>query len=73
MREVAGEGAILCEPDDHAAFGRAILEVARDARRREALVKAGFRNSLRFERAKMIDQFTSLYERVVGRSWAPQA
>ncbi len=35
LPEVAGAGAILCDPGDHAAFGRAILELARDAGRRD--------------------------------------
>jgi glycosyltransferase involved in cell wall biosynthesis len=64
LPEVAGDGAILCDPDDHAAFGRAILELARDSTRRDALIRAGFANAERYERPRLIDQFVSLYEQV---------
>jgi len=64
LPEVAGAGAILCDPGDHAAFGRAILELARDASRREALINAGFANAQSYDRPRLIGQFVSLYEHV---------
>jgi glycosyltransferase involved in cell wall biosynthesis len=68
MREVAGGSAILCEPDDHAAFGRSILELSRDPQRRESLARAGLGNALRYDRAVMIERFVSLYDRVAARA-----
>ena len=66
LPEVAGVGAILCDPADSAAFGTAILDLARDSTRREALILAGFANAKRYERPRLIDQFVSLYEQVRG-------
>ena len=64
LPEVAGAGAILCNADDHAAFGRAILELASEPQRREALVQAGLANASAYGRPRMIARFVSLYEQV---------
>ena len=64
LPEVAGAGAILCDPGDHAAFGRAILELAHDSQRRDALVGAGLANAGRYGRTRLIEQLVSLYEHV---------
>lgn len=64
LPEVAGAGAILCDPDDSAAFGRAILALSRDPARREQLVSAGLANASRYDRPRLIGQFVSLYEQV---------
>lgn len=66
LPEVAGTGAILCDPDDYAAFGRAVLDLARDLSRRDELVRAGFGNASRYNRPRLIGQFVSLYEQVRG-------
>jgi glycosyltransferase involved in cell wall biosynthesis len=63
LPEVAGAGAILCNADDHAAFGRAIAALARNPAQRDALVTAGFANASRYDRPQLIEQFVSLYER----------
>jgi glycosyltransferase involved in cell wall biosynthesis len=64
LPEVAGKGAILCGPDDDAAFGRAILEVSRDPKRRDDLVRAGLENASGYGRPRMIGRFVSLYEQL---------
>lgn len=66
LPEVAGADAMLFHPDDHAAFGCAILELARDPARRAAVVQTGFANASRYERPRLIKQFESLYEQVRG-------
>lgn len=68
MNEVAGGAAIFCPPDDHAAFGTAILEIAGNRKRATALAQAGSDNARRYDRRAMIDQFVSLYERVAGHA-----
>jgi glycosyltransferase involved in cell wall biosynthesis len=68
--EVSGKAAILCDADDHEAFGRAILELASNAAHRAELVRAGFANSARYDRALMIGRFVALYEQVTGRASA---
>lgn len=66
LPEVAGSGAVLCGPDDHAAFGRAVLEMANNAQHRAALSQAGLANANAYGRAQMIGRFVALYEQVVG-------
>jgi glycosyltransferase involved in cell wall biosynthesis len=67
LTEVAGaNGAILCGPEDHASFGRAILEVTRNAKRRDELVQAGLDNAAGYGPALMISRFVALYEQVRG-------
>jgi len=66
LPEVAGAGAILCDPEDYGAFGRAILELAREPSRRNELVRAGLVNAKGYERPRLIQQFVSLYEQVKG-------
>jgi glycosyltransferase involved in cell wall biosynthesis len=68
MPEVSGGAAILCGPDDHAAFAQAILALSRNPQRRDELVRAGYENAARFDRPTMIRQFVALYEDVVGRA-----
>lgn len=66
--EIAGGAAIHCDADDHAAFGRAILELTGNAQRRQDLVSLGLRNAARFDRSAMIEQFVALYEQVAARA-----
>jgi glycosyltransferase involved in cell wall biosynthesis len=68
MPEVSGGHAILRDPDDHAAFGQAILELSRSPGRRNELTRAGQENAARFDRPTMIKRFLSLYEDVAGRA-----
>ncbi len=66
LPEVAGKGAILCDPDDHAAFGRAILEVAGNRPRRDELARLGLENADGYRRTLMIGRFLALYDQVRG-------
>jgi len=68
LPEVAGGAAIICDADDAAAFGRAILALAGDAQQRAALVQRGFTNAARYNRTDMISRFTALYSQVAGRA-----
>jgi len=63
--EVSGGAATLCDADDAAAFGRAILALAND-RHRAGLVRRGLDNAARFDRRAMIDRFVALYAQVAG-------
>lgn len=66
LPEVAGSGAVLCKPDDHAAFGRAALEMANNAEHRAGLSQAGLANASAYGRTQMIGRFVALYEQVAG-------
>jgi glycosyltransferase involved in cell wall biosynthesis len=48
MVEVAGEGAVLCDPAEPQQVVEAVLGIASDAGRRAALVEAGRRNAERY-------------------------
>jgi glycosyltransferase involved in cell wall biosynthesis len=71
--EVSGGAAIMCDADDHAAFGRAIRLLATSPSEREALVTAGLANSRRYERAAMVAKLVALYERVLSPGGASAA
>lgn len=64
LPEVAGEAAIMCDADDHAAFGRAIAELAASSTKRDELAARGLRNAARYGTASMIGRFLALYERL---------
>jgi glycosyltransferase involved in cell wall biosynthesis len=66
--EVAGDGAIMCGADDHAAFGQAIAALARDPCRRSELAARGLRNAERYSRDSMLSAFVALYEQVAARA-----
>jgi glycosyltransferase involved in cell wall biosynthesis len=64
LPEVAGDAAITCDADDHAAFGRAVTALAREPARRDELAARGLVNAERYRREAMIETFVSLYERL---------
>jgi glycosyltransferase involved in cell wall biosynthesis len=63
--EVSGGAAMLCDADDFAAFGQAILKLA-NADYRAELVRRGLENAAHFDRPAMITRFVALYEQVAG-------
>lgn len=65
MTEVAGDGAILIEPEDTEGSARAILEQWPEA---AILREAGFRNLERFTETKMLDAYEEAYAEVL-RLW----
>ncbi len=66
--EVAGDAAILCDADDHAAFARNVLSLAESSARREELRVRGLRNAGRYGRAEWAEQFVALYRRLKARA-----
>lgn len=66
MREVAAGAAILCDPDDFAAFGRAVLELSSRPDRRAELARLGGENLRRYSRSLMISQYVALYEEILS-------
>jgi glycosyltransferase involved in cell wall biosynthesis len=64
LPEVAGKGAIICPADDAAAVAEAILDLARDPARRDALGRAGAENAARYGLDDMIRQFLEIYSGV---------
>jgi glycosyltransferase involved in cell wall biosynthesis len=64
LPDVAGNGAIICPIEDAAAVAQAVLDLARDAARRETLRRAGDENAARYGLSAMIQQFLGLYSAV---------
>lgn len=62
--EVAGDAAIMCDPDDYRGFGEAVIGLANHAEQREDLRRRGLVNARRYERGPMIATFVSLYEKL---------
>ena len=60
LPEVAGDGAILCSPDDHDAFAAAIQEVVSPGIR-AGLIERGIRNAARFSTKSMIQGYLEAY------------
>ena len=58
MKEVAGEGAMLVDPDDVAGIRKGIVELIENDDRREALIKRGSENVKRFK----ADEIARAYE-----------
>lgn len=63
MNEIAGEAAILIDPDDEAGAARTIAE---GLDRLPELAIAGSRNAERYTFARMIDETMELYERLLA-------
>jgi glycosyltransferase involved in cell wall biosynthesis len=64
LPEVTGGAAILCDPEDFAAQGAAILKLAREPEIGEDLRYRGLRNAHSYATAPMIERFVSLYRQL---------
>lgn len=66
MRETAGGGACLANPDDANDIRRAVLELTGDAGRRQACVARGFENARRCSAAASATAHAALYDRLLA-------
>jgi glycosyltransferase involved in cell wall biosynthesis len=66
MPEVAGDAACLVDPFDVASIRAGILRVMQDASYREALVRKGFDNARRYDRATMTRQYEAIYRQLAA-------
>lgn len=64
MRDVAGPGALLVDPEDPNEIRRAVERLVADADLRETLVQAGLRNIARFTPQAAAAQYADLYRRI---------
>jgi glycosyltransferase involved in cell wall biosynthesis len=64
LPEVAGDAAIMLDPDDHIAFAAAVVGLAHNAHVHEDLRRRGLENARRYDRAQMIARFLLLYEQL---------
>jgi glycosyltransferase involved in cell wall biosynthesis len=66
LPEVAGGAAIMCDAEDFAALGAAIIQLERQPEVREDLRYRGLKNTQRYARATMIERFVSLYQQLAA-------
>ena len=66
LPEVAGGAAIMCDPEDFAGMGNAIVTFDRHADVRDELQRRGLENARRYAREAMIASFISLYRHLAA-------
>lgn len=66
LGEVAGEDALLCDPEDPAAIGDAIARLAGDPMLRDHLREAGISRAARFTVERQARETVAVYRRVLG-------
>ena len=66
LPEVAGAAAIMCDPDDFACLGAAVVGLDRNPHVREDLSSRGLENARRYGREAMIERFVSLYRQLAA-------
>ncbi len=64
--EVAGQGAILCDPNDAPALAAHIKRLLHEEAFRKSLCIAGTRNAARFSWAKSAEAFEAVFERLTA-------
>jgi glycosyltransferase involved in cell wall biosynthesis len=67
MREVAGDGACLVDPEDVASIRAGVERVLSDPSYRASLVEAGLRNVERFRPDAVAGQYAALYRELSAR------
>lgn len=66
MKDVAGGGAFLVDPENIESIRTGILAVINDSHLREDLVSRGRENVCRFDPSRIAEQYKTLYEEVVA-------
>jgi glycosyltransferase involved in cell wall biosynthesis len=64
MKEVAGDAALLVDPEDTDAIARAVTHLALDAGMRQRLTEKGFRNAARYSAQSIAQGYAALYEAI---------
>jgi glycosyltransferase involved in cell wall biosynthesis len=65
MPEVAGDSALLVDPEDVEQIRKGIQNLIKDEKLRKDLVKKGFENVKRFTPKAIAQQYADLYEKMV--------
>lgn len=67
MKEVAGEGACLVDPENIEAIRQGVLAIIRNAAYREDLIEKGFKNVRRYEPGAVAIQYRGLYHAILKK------
>ncbi len=65
MREVAGDGAILVDPDDPSSIREAVLTIINDEKTRARIVERGVENAERFTAGRIAKTYAEYYRLVL--------
>ena len=65
MKEVAGRGACLVDPDDVSSIRSGLLKIINDREYRTELIEQGTINVLRFDGKKIAAQYADLYDEIL--------
>ena len=68
MKEVAGDGAILVEPDNELSIRQGILLIMADEKLRNKLICLGLKNIVRFEPTAIALQYEKIYQKIIDRT-----
>jgi glycosyltransferase involved in cell wall biosynthesis len=68
MKDVAGEGARLVDPESEEAIRSAVTEVIEDAAYRQRIIAAGRLNAARFDNREITRQYLSCYSELLDKS-----
>jgi glycosyltransferase involved in cell wall biosynthesis len=68
MKDVAGEGASLVNPENPTEIREAINRIIADAEYRNSLVEKGFENIKRFDPVKIASQYAQIYKQILAGS-----
>lgn len=68
MKDVAGDGAVLVDPNDVTAIRNGLKMIINEPSYREALIKKGTENVKRFSSAKAAMQYLEVYDSVLQNS-----
>ncbi len=66
MREVAGGGAVLVDPNDIQSIRNGILKLTADAKFRNHVIELGEKNIHRFDHGKIASQYAAMYEQLLA-------
>lgn len=66
MKEVAGSGAVLIDPDDVSSIKNGILKLIEDADFRNRLIDAGKKNIRRFDPGRTASQYAEVYDQILA-------
>jgi glycosyltransferase involved in cell wall biosynthesis len=64
MPEVAGEAALLVNPYCARSIREGVVAILSNDSLRQSLIRAGFRNAIRYSRDEVANRYLSLYERI---------
>jgi len=65
MKEVAGDGAVLVNPEDILSIRDGISRIIKDESLRNKLIAQGLKNIKRFETSRIASQYESLYREII--------